>query len=352
MKNLAKKPATADAAGALALLFFCFLLAAGLAPAPAAAAAGGEILYTAIITRVFGDSFTGVYSEPDTGSRLIAPLNPGTPISIVSVMPNFVGIRLNGGVGYVLRHRISDAVAVDPVSTPRFGTAVNLYFATLDRDTDVRSAPDSGAAVLITLGAGAKLGFLDLTDGWARTIFKRQYGYVDSNALPALQMVAATEESGTGEIPIAVYSSFYNIATDELNLGRINNLIVGSSRMDRVMQPGEILNFNASVGPFRASLGYQEAYGLIDGELAPAYGGGSCQISSTLYNVVLQLTGLTVLQRSAHGANGATYLPHGVDASSGALNFRFRNDYPFPIRISSHVQDGSLFIAIYREEAR
>jgi vancomycin resistance protein YoaR len=67
-----------------------------------------------------------------------------------------------------------------------------------------------------------------------------------------------------------------------------------------------------------------------------------------LYNVVLQLTGLTVLVRSPHGPHGVSYIPHGVDASSGKLNFIFRNDYPFPVTISAHVQDGSLFVAIYK----
>lgn len=317
---------------------------------PQSMATEADVVYAAIITRVFGNSFTGVYTEPDTNSKMMATLNPGTPIQIFSVMPDFVGIRLGGDVGYVLRHRISDAVAIDPVSTPRFGTALNRYFATLDRDTAVRDAPDPGAEVLITLGAGTHLGFLDLSDGWARLIFKRQYGYVDTNSLPALRMVSATADAATGDIPLAVYNSFYNIATDKLNLNRINNLIVGSARMDRVMQPGETLDFNGTVGPFRASNGYLEAYALLDGEFSPTYGGGSCQISSTLYNVVLQLTGLTVLQRSPHGASGVAYLPHGVDASSGALNFRFRNDYVFPVRIASHVQDGSLFIAVYRED--
>ena len=76
----------------------------------------------------------------------------------------------------------------------------------------------------------------------------------------------------------------------------------------------------------------------------------ACQVSSTLYNVVLQLPGITVLQRRAHGDNGASYLPIGVDAAVGnsALNFRFRNDYPFPIRIDASAQDGALTIAIYK----
>ena len=118
--------------------------------------------------------------------------------------------------------------------------------------------------------------------------------------------------------------------------------------MNRVMQPGDVLDFNNSVGPFNAGNGYFQAPALYEGEVVPAYGGGSCQASSTLYNVVLQLTGLTVTARAPHGADGAPYLPHGVDASSGDLNFIFRNDYDFPVRITSHVQDGVLFVAIYR----
>ena len=64
----------------------------------------------------------------------------------------------------------------------------------------------------------------------------------------------------------------------------------------------------------------------------------------------LQLPGLNVLERHPHGASGAAYLPHGVDASSGDLNFRFSNGYDFPIRIEASCHDLCLFIAIYRED--
>ncbi|MCR4885760.1 MAG: VanW family protein [Clostridiales bacterium] len=116
--------------------------------------------------------------------------------------------------------------------------------------------------------------------------------------------------------------------------------------------PGGRLDFNADIGPYRASEGYMPAGVLVEGELQQGYGGGTCQVSSTLYNVVLQLPGLTVLQRRAHGDNGASYLPIGVDAAVGnsTLNFRFRNDYDFPIRIDGYSQDGALTIAIYRTE--
>ena len=308
------------------------------------------VLYNAIITYEYQSSTTSIYAEPDhENSRKLGSYKPGTPIEIVEVLPNYVRINYKNGTGYVLRHRIADAIAVNPASTPRFGTAMNIYYSTLSRETLVKEAPDANSETLITLQAGTMLGFLDVNDGWARLIFKRQYGYVDTRMLSELAMVAPTPEEGTQDTPIAVYNSFYNIAETEANLNRIINLKVCGERMDRVMQPGDILDFNGTVGPFRASFGYMPAPGLVEGGFIQTYGGGSCQVSSTLYNVVLQLTGLTVLQRSPHGKNGISYLPHGVDASSGALNFRFRNDYDFPVRIQTHVQDGSLYIAIFRE---
>ena len=331
----------------LGTVLLTFALLTGMLPMEAAAAAKKPVIYTALITVNYAGA-TSIYAKADKESKVLATYQPGHPIAIVDVLPNYLEIVYGSGTGFVLRHRTMDVVPVDPVNTSPYGVVLSRYFTTLNGEVLIKAEPNDNAETLITLQAGTKLAFMDINNGWARLIFKRRYGYVNTLSLPDLAMVAPDLASGTEDMPIAVYTSFYNIDTNELNLNRIINLQVCVQRMDRVMQPGESLNFNSSVGPFRASSGYKEANGLFEGELIPTYGGGSCQVSSTLYNVVLQLTGLTVIARAPHGANGAPYLPHGVDASSGDLNFIFRNDYDFPIRISSHVQDGALFIAIYR----
>ena len=329
-------------------ILILLVLAVLLGTLPASAAY--KVLYNAKITNLFPNSTTNVYASPDTDSKVLTNYKPGQAIQVVEVLPNFVGILLGSKLGYVLRHRIMDPVPVDPSATPRFGTVFNHYYATADQEILVKAAPDANSETLISLQKGAQIGFLDVENGWARTIFKRQYGYVDTRTLVELLMVAPEEEAGSSDIPIAVYNSFYDVSDSENNINRINNLVVGGQRMTRSLAPGQKLDFNAEVGPFSAGNGYKPAGALVDGELVfDVYGGGSCQVSSTLYNVVLQLSGLTVLRRAPHGANGAKYLPHGVDASSGALNFVFRNDYSFPIVIKAHVQDGSLFVAIYKE---
>ena len=37
---------------------------------------------------------------------MIGTYQPGTPIEVVEVLPDYVGINYKNGVGYVLRHRI------------------------------------------------------------------------------------------------------------------------------------------------------------------------------------------------------------------------------------------------------
>ena len=83
------------------------------------------------------------------------------------------------------------------------------------------------------------------------------------------------------------------------------------------------------------------------------YGGGTCQSSSTLYNTVRQLPGITVLMRRPHGPGCARYLPMHQDAAVGneSLNFIFRNDYGFPIRIlAQSTGEGVITIQIFRAD--
>ena len=83
------------------------------------------------------------------------------------------------------------------------------------------------------------------------------------------------------------------------------------------------------------------------------YGGCTCQVSSTLYNVLIELPKIDILYRRPHGGNGASYLPIHCDAAVGnpSLNLRFTNGYDFPIRIEGHSNDdGALLMLIYRAD--
>ena len=141
--------------------------------------------------------------------------------------------------------------------------------------------------------------------------------------------------------------------TKELNLNRIWNIGHGAEKITKtgLLQPGDEFNGNKkNIGPYRE---YKQAIGLVDGKAVRSSGGGTCQVSSTLYNILIQLPGLTILKRRPHGYGGASYLPIHCDAAVGndSLNLIFRNDYDFPIRLEGHSSgDGALLMLAYRAD--
>lgn len=76
---------------------------------------------------------------------------------------------------------------------------------------------------------------------------------------------------------------------------------------------------------------------------------GNCQISSTLYNAVLALPSLNVLERHEH-SNEVYYVPLGKDAavSYGSIDFKFRNDYDYDIKIYASNTTNSVDIKIVK----
>lgn len=274
-------------------------------------------------------------------------------VRIHALYPTFALVSYDDGriYGYVKRICIDQIRTLDSFTTPPYGVEFNHFMAVVAaKDAPVTTLP-GGGETLITLHEGAKISFIGFENGYAKIIYHRQYAYIDSRLLGDLINVYESPEDAKSDAPIASYTSFYKITTDQSNLNRMVNIDVACRKLRALTFPPEsALDFNKQIGPYSAKEGYLPATVLVDGGSKQGYGGGTCQVSSTLYNVVLQLPGLYVIQRRAHGGNGASYLPIGVDAAVGnsTLNFRFRNKYPFPIRIDASAQDGALTLAIYK----
>lgn len=125
------------------------------------------------------------------------------------------------------------------------------------------------------------------------------------------------------------------------NENRNNNLRLLCQALDgHIVQPGETFSYNAVVGERTAERGYLPAPAYSGNRLVDSIGGGVCQGSTTLYNCVL-LADLEVVFRACHGAK-VTYVPAGLDAAVNYLttDFKFRNQYHFPVKIQAEVSDG------------
>ena len=310
----------------------------------------GEVLYTGKTIIKGGCSLR---AEMDMNSTKLISMPMYATVEILDIYADWMLMRYKEVVGYGKRLWMYDRPeAVDPVNTPPYGVYRYNYVATCKVSTPIQKAPGAGEEAWLTLGPGAKIAIIDVYDGWGRFFYWHTYGYVDMSNLTDLIDVSPTDDSMGPGTPIAAYTSYYTLVKNELNDGRIKNIYRACELISRVYPAGEVYDFNKQAGPYRPSNGYFLAPVLVEGGSAPGYGGGTCQVSSTMFNVTLQLPGITTIKRRPHGQSGARYLPIGCDAAVGndALNFVFQNNYPFPIRLEATAQDGALTMVMYRAD--
>lgn len=81
------------------------------------------------------------------------------------------------------------------------------------------------------------------------------------------------------------------------------------------------------------------------------FGGGNCQISSTLYNAVLAVPELKITERHEH-SNHVPYVEKGKDAAVayGSYDFKFLNNSGNTIKIKASTDDKNVTISIIKLE--
>lgn len=124
--------------------------------------------------------------------------------------------------------------------------------------------------------------------------------------------------------------------------GRQHNLHLTCDTLNGTrIEPGETFSFCNTVGKATKEKGYEESDVYdSEGNVTKGLGGGNCQISSTLYNAVLAVPDLEVVERHEHSRK-VTYVEKGKDAAVayGSVDFRFKNNTGKPIRIYANTDD-------------
>lgn len=109
---------------------------------------------------------------------------------------------------------------------------------------------------------------------------------------------------------------------------RAENVRLGTEKFNHlVIKAGESVSFNKVAGKrSNPANGYQQALEIAYGNYVLGTGGGICQVSSTLYNAVVN-AGLTVNKRTPH-AIPSSYVEKGLDAtvSDDRYDFVFSNN--------------------------
>ena len=213
---------------------------------------------------------------------------------------------------------------------------------------------------------------LVINDGRASEFAPSKNGYIlnipatISNIISGLARTDYAPEQTT--IALAVDSVEPEISLDKMNkLGlnellasgesdfggspkhRVHNIAVGAQRFNGIiLKPGEEFSFNKLLGNVDASTGYLPELVIKKGALIPEYGGGLCQVSTTVFRAAMA-TGLPILERHPHSLPVRYYNPQGYDATiyPGVSDLRFKNDTPAHILIQSKIVGSKLYFEIY-----
>ena len=121
---------------------------------------------------------------------------------------------------------------------------------------------------------------------------------------------------------------------------RINNVKrAAESINDTILMPGDEFDYNQALGKRTKENGYLTAGAYSGGQTVQEYGGGICQVSSTLYYCCLYAN-LQIKDRTCH-MFPVNYLPAGLDAtvSWGGPEYKFVNNREYPIKIVAWVDE-------------
>lgn len=134
---------------------------------------------------------------------------------------------------------------------------------------------------------------------------------------------------------------------------RNTNVEVGAAKLDgTVLYPGDSFSVTEAVIPFNAENGYELAPSYESGKVVDTYGGGICQVSTTLYNALLK-SELEILERHNHTMT-VSYVDPSKDAAiaEGLMDLQFANNTDHPIYIEGYGYGGELTFTVYGKEYR
>lgn len=145
-----------------------------------------------------------------------------------------------------------------------------------------------------------------------------------------------------------------SFSTDAGGGERLQNLKTGVGKLNGlVVAPGEEISVHDVTAPYDKEHGYVAAGSYENGQVVETYGGGICQVSTTLYNALLYAE-LEITERFPHSMMVAYIDPSRDAAIAGDVkDLKFKNNYKTPIYIEGTIDgDNQLKFTVYGKDTR
>ena len=192
-------------------------------------------------------------------------------------------------------------------------------------------------------------------DAASEELVKLVRGWDGQSALSLELPVNRTEPEVTYD-ELALISDVLGTATTDYSASsysRAINVENGCRKISgTLLYPDDWFSVTEAVSPFTAENGYEQAPSYEENRVVDSYGGGICQVSTTLYNAVLKAE-LEVTDRSNH-TMVVSYVPLSKDAAiaEGVMDMSFVNTSQWPVYIIGYCYGGQITFTIYGHETR
>lgn len=179
---------------------------------------------------------------------------------------------------------------------------------------------------------------------------KKQYEELSENESLVINIKESEAEITVTDLENELFSNVlatYSTTYDQSETDRVTNLKVAAERCNNtILYPGDEFSYNKALGTRTIANGFAPGHSFAGGRVVTTIGGGICQVSSTLYNVVL-MADLEVTNRVAHGMY-VEYVEPSLDATvvDGTIDFKFRNNREYPVKIQASAENGVVKVSI------
>lgn len=137
---------------------------------------------------------------------------------------------------------------------------------------------------------------------------------------------------------------------DADNTDRSGNISLAAQKINgTVIESGGEFSFNATVGARTEANGFKPAKIIEDGKFVLGYGGGVCQVSTTLYNAAL-LSGLEITEYHPHSLQVGYVAPSRDAMVSGSyFDLKFKNNRLTPVYVRVNCNLNYITCTVYGE---
>lgn len=241
-------------------------------------------------------------------------------------------------------------------TNPRLGfdnQATTDYLGTIAKDIEVKaqnakfSIVDGKVQEFQASAIGITLDVPSTIASMQTELIDRQQGAVAvmvTEEKPLTDTVASND-LGITELVAQGTTNFKGSPTNRrYNLGYGAKLLNGL-----LIQPGEEFSLVKALGKIDGAHGWKPELVIKGSKITPEFGGGLCQVATTLFRAALN-TGLPIVERHNHSLRISYYEPPvGLDATiyEPKPDLRFTNDYSTPLLLQTQVDGNNLTFSIY-----